>query len=195
MRTDSRVERDRARLRRVPTDGLTAAEIAAIRELVWAAFGTGDEATGHEPFTEEDWGHSIGGLHFVLDLGGEIGAHASVVERSLHVDGRPLRTGYVEAVATAADRQGRGLGSLVMEDVATYVQERFELGALGTGRHAFYHRLGWRTWKGPSSVRTPNGDLRTPEDDGYILVLPTASSPHLDLSDPISCNWRPGDVW
>ena len=32
--------------------------------------------------------------------------------------------------------------------------------------------------------------------DGYgILVLPTASSPQLELADPIACDWRPGDVW
>jgi aminoglycoside 2'-N-acetyltransferase I len=177
-------------MRRVPTSGLTALEISAIRELVWAAFGSGDEA-----FSEEDWEHSVGGLHFVLEVDGEIVAHASVVERELHVDGRPLRTGYVEAVATAPDRQGRGLGSTVMGDVGTHIREQFELGALGTGRPAFYERLGWRTWKGPSSVRTAAGNRRTPDDDGYILVLPTPTSPRLDLTAPISCDWRPGDVW
>jgi aminoglycoside 2'-N-acetyltransferase I len=131
----------------------------------------------------------------VLELDGEIVAHASVVERRLHVDGRPLRTGYVEAVATAPDRQGKGLGSVVMRDVTSYVREMFELGALGTGRVSFYERLGWLVWKGPSSVRTADGLRRTPEDDGYILVLPTLTSPPLDLTAPISCDWRPGDVW
>jgi aminoglycoside 2'-N-acetyltransferase I len=131
----------------------------------------------------------------VLELDGEIVAHASVVEREMHVDGRPLRTGYVEAVATAPDWQGRGLGSIVMGDVTSYVRERFDLGALGTGRPSFYERLGWLTWKGPSSVRTPDGTRRTPDDDGYILVLPTAASPPLDLTAPISCDWRSGDVW
>lgn len=190
MGSNTAVERDRTRLRRVATEDLTAPEISAIRELLWAAFGTGEEA-----FTEGDWGHSVGGLHFVLELGGEIVAHASVVERELHIDGRPFRTGYVEAVATASDRQGRGLGSLVMSDVTRYIRERFELGALGTGRHAFYERLGWLTWKGPSSVRTADGPHWTPDDDGSLLVLPTPSSPDLDPAAPISCEWRPGDVW
>ena len=178
------------RVRRVITRDLTAAEIAALRELLWAAFGSGDEA-----FTEDDWEHSLGGVHFLLELDGELVGHASVVEREIDVAGRPLRTGYVEAVATAPDRQGRGLGSLVMADVASHIRERFELGALGTGRQSFYERLGWLTWKGPSSVRTADGVRRTPDEDGYILVLPTPSSPPLDLSLPISCEWRPGDVW
>ena len=185
------IESDRVRPRRVSTPGLTPAEIAAIRDVLVAAFGPNED----DRFTDHDWEHAVGGLHFVLDLDDEIVAHAAVVERELHVDGRPLRTGYVEAVATAPDRQGSGLGSLLMADVTSYIREKFELGALGTGRHHFYERLGWLTWAGPSFVRTADGVQPTPEDDGYILVLPTPSSPPLDVGGSIGCDWRPGDVW
>jgi aminoglycoside 2'-N-acetyltransferase I len=111
------------------------------------------------------------------------------------VSGRPLTTGYVEAVATAPFRQGAGFGSIVMAEVTSYIKERFELGALGTGRDQFYQRLGWQTWTGPSFVRAEEGERRTPDDDGFILVLLTPSTPALDLTAPISCEWRPGDVW
>ena len=131
----------------------------------------------------------------MLELDGEIVAHAAVVERELHVGGRALRTGYVEAVATAPERQGMGLGSIVMTDVSDHIRERFELGGLGTGRQSFYGRLGWQVWAGPSSVRTADGDRRTPDEDGSIMVLATPTSPPLDPSAPISCDWRPGDVW
>jgi aminoglycoside 2'-N-acetyltransferase I len=165
--------------------------VSAIRTVVWAAFGPDEEAH----FTEDDWQHALGGMHFVLDLDGDIVTHASVVERELHVDGQPLRTGYVEAVATAPDQQGAGFGSAVMRDVGAYISDHFELGALGTGRHGFYERLGWQIWLGPSSVRTDEGIETTPDEDGYILVLPTPTSPPLDLRASISCDWRPGDVW
>ena len=158
--------------------------------MLVVAFGSDEE----ELFDDDDWNHAIGGVHFVLDIDGEIVCHASVVERELHVGGRPLRTGYVEAVATAPDRQGAGYGSPVMTDVTAYIREQFELGALGTGQH-FYKRLGWQTWAGPSSVRTADGDLPTRDEDGFIMVLPTPTSPPLDLSASISCEWRPGDVW
>ncbi len=184
-------EPDRPRVRTLSTQELRPPEIAAIRELLERAFGSDEE----ERFTDADWDHSMGGVHFVLDVAAEIVVHASVVERELHVDGRPLRTGYVEAVATEPARQGAGFGSLVMADVTSWIRDRFELGGLGTGRQEFYQRLGWLTWAGPSSVRTDDGLQRTPEDDGYILVLPTPSSPPLDLTAPISCDWRPGDVW
>ena len=181
----------RPRLRRMATRELAGAEIATIRGILVAAFGNDEE----ERFTDDDWEHGLGGTHFVLDLDGEIVAHASVVERDIHVADRPLRTGYVEAVATAPDRQGAGLGSLLIGDVTAYIREEFEFGALGTGRHRFYERLGWVTWTGPAFVRTPDGPRRTPDEEGYILVLLTPSSPPLDLAAPISCDWRPGDVW
>ena len=178
------------RVRRVPTDELTTAEVPALRALLWAAFPPGEEG-----FTEEDWQHALGGMHFLLDDDGALAAHASVVERELHVAGRPVRTGYVEAVATTPAAQGRGLGTIVMRDVTAYVRAEYELGALGTGVHRFYERLGWETWRGPSAVRTVEGLVRTPEDDGYIMVLRTGTSPPLDPVTPISCEWRPGDVW
>lgn len=187
----SQPDPDRPRLRKLSTRELTTPEIVAIRALLERAFGSDEE----ERFTDADWDHSVGGVHFVLDLAGEVVTHASVIERELHVGGWPVRTGYVEAVATEPDRQGAGYASLVMADVTSWIGDRFELGALGTGRQAFYQRLGWLTWIGPSSVRTDDGELPTPEDDGYILVLTTPSSPPLDLTLPISCDWRPGDVW
>jgi len=81
------------------TRDLTSSEVAAIRALMDVAFGSVEE----EHLTDDDWDHAIGGVHFVLDLHGAPITHASVVERELEVDGRPLRTGYVEAVATAPD--------------------------------------------------------------------------------------------
>ena len=181
----------RLRLRRLATADLSAQESAAIRAMLDAAFGTDED----ERFGDDDWQHGLGGVHFVLEADDRIVAHASVVERELHVGDRPFRTGYVEAVATAPDHQGKGFGSIVMTDATAYIRETFELGALGTGRHAFYERLGWRTWRGPAFVRTAGGSHRTPDEEGFILVLETAASPPLDLDAPISCDWRPGDVW
>lgn len=186
------IDPDRLRLRRLASSELTAAEVRAIRALMEVAFGSEGE---EERFSEDDWQHALGGVHFVLELDGEIVAHAAVVERRLFVAGQPLRAGYVEAVATSPDHQGAGLGSIVMTDVTEYIREGFELGGLGTGRQSFYGRLGWRIWTGPSAVRTLDGERRTPVDDGYIMVLETPTSPPLDLAAPISCEERPGDDW
>ena len=178
------------RIRRIPTAELTPGEIDAVRAILFAAFGDDPE----EAFTEPDWEHALGGIHVVGDLDSRIVAHASVVPRQIHVGGWPLATGYVEAVAVQPGEQRSGLGTAVMRIVGEIVAD-YELGMLGTGEHGFYERLGWRTWRGPSSVRMANGERATPEDDGYLMVLMTPTSPPLDLDAPISCEWRSGDVW
>jgi aminoglycoside 2'-N-acetyltransferase I len=179
------------RLRHLPTDALTAAEASAIRRMLDAAFGTDPD----EGFSDDDWQHALGGTHVVADGGGVILAHAAVVEREIHVGGRPLRTGYVEAVAVAPARQRDGIGTRVMREVNRLVADGFELGALGTGSRGFYERLGWVTWRGRSSVRTADGEQPTPDEDGAIMVFRTPTTPPLELDAPISCEWRAGDVW
>ena len=181
----------RTRLRTLRTNELTVDEASAIRELLRDAFA--DDEDG--PFTEDDWLHALGGAHFVLAIDGRIRGHAAVVQRELHVGDRPLRTGYVEAVAVAPDYQRRGLGTTIMREAARHILADYELGALGTGSHAFYQRLGWQTWRGRSFVRSSSGLTATPDDDGYIMVLLTTRTADLNLDAPISCDWRAGDVW
>jgi aminoglycoside 2'-N-acetyltransferase I len=179
-----------AAVRRRTSDELSSAEVGVLGDLFRAAW----EGKSEE-FTDEDWGHALGGLHFLLEEGETIVAHASVVERELHTGDRQLATGYVEAVATWPSHQRRGHGSALMREVGEYIDETFELGALDTGRSAFYERLGWLAWMGPTFVRTDSGLIRTADEDGQVLVRLTPTSPELDLSAPISCDWRPGDVW
>jgi aminoglycoside 2'-N-acetyltransferase I len=176
-------------VRIVGSEELTPQEVAVLRELF-------DEAWAEDPegFSDEDWDHALGGRHFVLEAGGEVLAHASVVDRELHTNGHRLATGYVEAVATRPGRQRQGHGSAVLREVNRYIDASFQLGALG-GSPSFYERLGWVVWRGPTNVRTDSGLVRTAADDGYVLVRLTPTSPQLDLWAPISCDWRPGDVW
>lgn len=178
------------RVRSLATGELTAEEIVRLRDLLWAAFPGGEEA-----FTEDDWQHGLGGRHFLMQRDGLIVSHASVVERQLHIGEVPLRTGYVESVATDPQRQRQGLGTTVMRAATAYITSTFELGALGTGEHAFYERLGWETWRGPAYVRTQHGPKRTPDEEGFIMILRTSRTPTLDDAAAISCDWRPGDVW
>lgn len=179
-----------ATVRQIASNDLSDAQSEQIRALLWAAFNHNVHG-----FTEDDWQHALGNVHFLLELESEIIGHASVVERTLHVDALPVRTGYVEAVAIAPSHQARGHGTALMRAVDEYIDANYELGGLGTGKQGFYERLGWQIWNGPTSVRTSTGEHRTPEEDGYIMVRPTSTSPPLDTSLRISCEWRPGDVW
>ena len=131
----------------------------------------------------------------VLREGSELVAHASVVQRQLVHGDLAIRTGYVEAVAVREDVRGRGHGRAVLAVAERVIVAAYELGALSTGLEGFYERSGWIRWLGPTYVLSPAGLTRTEEDDGGGLVLRTPSSPELDLTGPLACDWRSGDVW
>jgi aminoglycoside 2'-N-acetyltransferase I len=145
--------------------------------------------------TDEDWEHALGGVHALVWEGDELIAHGSVVQRRLLHRGHALRTGYVEAVAVRADRRRRGHGGAVMEALERVVRGAYELGALGATDEgaALYTGRGWQQWRGPLFALTPDGVVRTEEDDGGVYVLPVATE--LDLSGELTCDWRDGDVW
>ena len=177
------------RLRSVATAELSGAELAALRSLLFEAFGG--------RFDEHDWEHTLGGIHVLATEDGEPVAHGAVVPRVMVTGGRDLATGYVEGVATRGDRRGRGLATAVMAEVGRVIERDCELGALGDGSgiHGFYQRLGWETWQGPTWVAAPQGRERTAEEDGSILVLRTPATGELELTASITCDWRLGDVW
>jgi aminoglycoside 2'-N-acetyltransferase I len=146
-------------------------------------------------WTEEDWDHSLGGVHVLVWEDGELVGHGAVVLRRLLHGGRALRTGYVEGVGVRKDRQGRGHGALIMGEVERVIRGGSELGALSSSDAAmgFYAGRGWQVWRGPLFRLTPRGIERTEDEDGGLYVLPVTA--RLDLDGEIVCDWRDGETW
>ena len=172
------------------TAQLPADVLGQCRALLDAAFA----ADGG--FGDEDWDHALGGLHVLLRQGPELVGHAALVTRRLLHGGRAWRTGYVEAVAVRADLRRQGLGGLLMAEVERAAGAAHELAALSTSELGadFYAARGWTAWRGPTSALTPAGVVRTPDEDGGVLVLPS-STPDLDVTGELTCDWRDGDLW
>ena len=177
---------------RFSTESLPVLTAISARQLMDVAFARDDE---DERFTDDDWQHALGGTHLLVREGDDVVAHASVVPRTIHVGGTHFTTGYLEAVGVRPDRQGQGIGSALMADVAEVIRSTSELGVLGTGRRAFYTRLGWQVWLGPTHVVRDGVWERSPEDDGYVLVLRFGPSADIAITHPIACEERPGDDW
>lgn len=146
-------------------------------------------------FADEDWAHTIGGWHALVWEGDALIGHAALVQRVMLLDGRPLRCGYVEGVGVRADRRRRGHAGAMMAELEHIVGREYDLGALSSSDDAtdFYLSRGWRPWQGPTSVLAPEGVVATPDDDGGVFVW-EAGVP-LDLTRPLTCDWRDGDVW
>jgi aminoglycoside 2'-N-acetyltransferase I len=173
-------------LRVAHTADLDAETLAAARALLYDVF---------DDMAEDDWEHALGGIHAIVWEEGELVGHASVVQRRLLHAGRALRAGYVEGVGVRADRRRCGHGAAMMAELERVIRAAYDVGALGATDEAaaFYAARGWRLWEGPSSAFTPDGIVRTEEEDGAIYILPAAAE--LDLSGSLTCDWRDGDVW
>jgi len=132
--------------------------------------------------------------HVLAWLDGELVAHACWVERALVPGAQPpLRTAFVEAVATAPAHQRRGYASAVLERLVAAVAGEFELAALAPSDPRFYERLGWQLWRGPLGIRAADGLVATPGEQVMIMRLPR--TPALDLDGPLSAEWRAGELW
>ena len=169
------------------TGQLPPAVLSAARDLLDAVFR--GELTG------DDWEHCLGGMHALVWQGAELVGHAALVQRRLLHQGRVLRAGYVEGVAVRADLRRRGHAATMMaalEDLARRAYDVAALGATDEGA-AFYLSRGWRRWQGSTWVLSPEGVVRTPDEDHCIYVL--ALSVSLDLHGELICDWREGDAW
>jgi aminoglycoside 2'-N-acetyltransferase I len=174
------------RIRTARTEELGPAVLAQIRALLDAAFAG--------RWDEHDWDHCLGGDHLLWVEDGRLVGQAAVVPRIMRTGGKSWRTGYVEAVAVSPDAQGRGVGRELMLAANDLVTAGYELGGLSAGERAarLYQQLGWQRWAGPTFVDGPQGTIATPEEDGSVYVLPLVE---MDLTEPIACDWRDGDVW
>ena len=163
---------------------LSMAVRAAIIDLCAVAFD--------EPF-DQLFALLPGSTHLLAYADEQLVSHACWVTRWLQPEGLPpLRTAYVEAVATHPDWQRHGLGTLVMRRLAEEITA-YDLGGLSPAVTPFYARLGWEDWRGPTAIRTADGLLPTPEEE--IMILRTPQTPPLDLDAPISAEWREGELW
>lgn len=170
------------------SDRFEAVARLELRELWRRAFG--------DRFTDDDAEHAYGGVHVLACDGERVVAHASAVPRRIRFGSEPWRTvGYVEAVATDPEHQGKGLGRQTMRRLQAEIGQRWPVALLSTGRaKGFYERLGWERWRGPSYTRTATGVVRDGEHGG-LMILRLDPSLVPDLSVTVTCEDRAGDAW
>ena len=117
--------------------------------------------------TDDDWEHSLGGIHAIGWRDSSLVGHASVVQRRLVHGGDALRTGYVEGVGVDPAWQRHGLGGQMMQALEHIIEKAYDIGALGATDEAvsLYEHRGWVRWRGPTSALTPATSPRAPPLD------------------------------
>jgi aminoglycoside 2'-N-acetyltransferase I len=156
----------------------------AVRELCDTAYDV--DTAGY--FEALGPGEHLLGLH-----DGALVSHLMWVTRWLQVGAAPpLRTAYVEMVATAPAEQRHGYATALLERFVPHVGD-YDVAALCPATDNLYARLGWRFWRGPLAARKDGKLFATPDERVMLLGLPR--TPALDFDQPLSVEWRRGEVW
>ncbi len=134
-------------------------------------------------------------VHVLGYVDGRLVSHALWLERRLRVGGGTwLNAAYIEGVATQPDLQGRGYGSAVMRRVAQEIGG-FDLGALSPAVPEWYERLGWERWRGPLRIEKDGVVEATSYEDELVMVYRTPRTGALDLTAPLTGEWRSFEPW
>ncbi|MEU1123451.1 aminoglycoside 2'-N-acetyltransferase [Streptomyces sp. NPDC005899] len=176
------------RVRRAHTYELTPADLAGIRAFLDTAFD-GD-------FGDDDWDHTLGGVHAWVAGADGLLAHGSVIQRRVVHDHRSYRIGYVEAVAVRAGRLREGLGGQVMDALEEVLDGAYAFGALSASAAGapLYAARGWQVWPGRIAALGPDGTVPLPGEEGGTYVRPVPGRLLPPPSHPLVFDWRDGDV-
>jgi aminoglycoside 2'-N-acetyltransferase I len=174
-------------LRTAHTADLTPAELTAVRGLLHDAFDA--------DFGDEDWDHTLGGMHALAYDERGLAGHGAVVMRRVRYRKRWLRVGYVEGVAVRRDVRRTGVGGRIMGALEGVVTRAYAFGALSASDEGarLYASRDWLTWTGRICALGPDGVVRLPEEEGTTFVWPAPA----DVDDPgaeLIFDWRDGDV-
>ncbi|MFD5324146.1 GNAT family N-acetyltransferase [Streptomyces sp. NPDC127092] len=171
-----------------PTHELGSRRLRAVRDLLEIAF--------EGVFSDDDWDHTLGGVHVWIEDERGLAAHGAVGQRRVLHRGRSYRVGYVEGVAVRADVRRQGLGGAVTGELERVIDGAYAFGALSASEAGagLYRGRGWRVWEGRIETLSPDGIVRLPDEEGSTYLRPAAGRPLPDAAAPLVFDWRDGDV-
>lgn len=168
----------------IPMDRLKAKDKDQIIDLCSEAF-----KIDYRPFIES-FGETV---HIIGYLGNEIIGHALWLRRPLQVgDHLVQNAAYVEAVVTKPQFQRHGYGSAIMNRLHAEISWS-DFGALATSSMSWYERLGWIRWLGPKYIQKKNEVIATPH--ARVMVYRVPGKPLPDVTESLTADWRPLEVW
>ncbi|MEW2115280.1 GNAT family N-acetyltransferase [Streptomyces sp. NPDC005474] len=153
-----------------------------------------EKVFGRSRYTDESWEHCLGGVHYLLRYGDTLVAHGALVPRYLRQGDRVLRGVYGESMATLYDWRELGFGSIIVAMATANVRNNYDIGVFAASKYAFYERLGWEKWRGPTFIETEHGiEPRGPARGAVMFRLPKHST--IDPDAELVTDMRKGDPW
>lgn len=145
-------------------------DLEAVRSSANAWPGLGDrvmmprEWLGRFPTMRNLWrepARRVASCHFIARSERDLAGHVAMFEHEFRSgeDG-PVRTGFIEDVATDPLGRGNGTATRLLTTAREHATAAgFAMMGLSTGIPEFYERLGWIRWEGNAAYRTRGGEL------------------------------------
>lgn len=152
-----------------------------------AALALLERAFDDDGLTADDGEHCLGGMHALSYDGDDLVGHAALVQRRLRHQGRVLRAGTSRGVAVRAEAGRRARGAVV-DAVERLARGGYDVAALASTDQAlrFFRRRGWVPWRGQAWALPPTGQVRTPDADDCLHVLPLAAPRDVQGPSPVT---------
>ena len=130
-----------------------------------------------EVFSKTRCWHGSGPAWSVLiEHDGKVIAHVGIVDRTIRLDGEPVRVAGVQNVFVRPEHRGRRLSAQVLNAAMTHAHElRFDCGLLFCGNQTekIYSRCGWRTLAVDQILRADESGGETPWAlEGLVMFFP-----------------------
>jgi predicted acetyltransferase len=133
---------------------LAPAEQAEVDALYAVLFGEDDEVL---TWARGEW------YVLVRTAAGALSSMIEILERTVTVDGQPVRVGGVGGVGTHPEHRLRGHSTAALRVAADFMRDtlRAPFGLLMTGEEEipFYGRLGWQPIANPVTLDQPGGRI------------------------------------
>lgn len=134
-------------------------------------------------------------VHVLAYADDRLVGHALWLDRRIRIGGGPWQlAAYIEGVATHPDYRGRGVGSAVLRRIGQEIAG-YAFGALSPAVPEWYARLGWVRWRGPLLIEKDGVVEATADPDELVMVYRTPHTGPLDLTAPLTGEWRPFEPW
>ena len=152
-----------------PVGGLPPAEQKSLEDLLERVFH--DDPYAGMAYAKMKW-------NVLVYVGNILASNVEIVERTITVDGQPVRVGGIGGVATLPEYRGRGLASRAMSAAVKLMKAELELdyGLLitSTRRQTFYEGMGWQVITELVYFDQPSGKKR---NDGLTMYLEIGHKP------------------
>ena len=167
------------------TSDLSDEELMAIFKLL-------KEVNGDE-FSVEELSHALGGSHFLAFKEDQLIAHAAVVQRSILLDNKPHKVGYVEAIGVIPEFQHKGVGKSMMQEINQMIDKCYHFDALSPSSESkkLFEEAGWQEMQAPYYEYTLVGIIPSSEK----CVMTYSGRIELEAKNKLTCDFRERNAW